>query len=202
MRNQTIKNLSLALAILLGSATGFSMHHEAEEMCTQKPVWRWGVKVTPDLTTAFHHNVNITVSKCGKIIDVSGNSDCLGLKEKKYSVQGLELALIMNGLDHQLTPCHVEGLITEYEKCPCPEEKSVVTEEAFKPVKLPPVIIGGACGTNPAEELLKPCGDKKEEIRACDLKDLTAQLLGSDSDEDFAPIKKAKRKGKKGGNRK
>lgn len=200
MQNKTIKSLSLALAILLGSATGFSMHHEAEEMCKQKPVW--GVKVTSDLTTVFHHDVNITVSKCGKIIDVSGKSACLGFNEKKYSVQGLELALIMKGLDHQLTPCHVEGLITEYEKCPCPEAKSVVTEEAFKPVKLQPVVIGKG-GINPANELFKPLEEhKQEEIRAHDLKDLTAQLLGSDSDEDFAPIKKAKRKGKKGGNKK
>lgn len=204
MQNKTIKSLSLALVICLGSAAGFSMQnamndcHE-ESRLAQKPLW--GATITTDLTTVFHHDVNITVSACGKIIDVSGNSNCLGLKEKKYSVQGLELALIMKGLNHQLTPCHVEGLIAEYEKCPCPEAKSVVTEDVFQPVKLKPVVIGKG-GTNPAD-MFKPLEEHKdEEIRAHDLKDLADQLLGSDSDEDFAPIKKSKRKGKKGVNKK
>lgn len=149
MRNNTIKNLSVALTICLGTAAGFAMHPMDFggdfEHATKTDTWRF--QVTEYYTTGHFNckngtSIGMTINDCG--LHLSGNSPCLDKDQKRKMVHMVETALTLQVLNRQYTRCYVGNLISELELCPCPEIK-------------PDGFVGGTGhGTNPILPVAKP----------------------------------------------
>ena len=151
MRKNTIKNLSVALTICLGTTAGFAMERQTMdfggdfEHPTKPNNWRFQVS---EYYTTGHFNckngtsIGMTIDERG--LYLSGNSQCIDKDQKRKMVQMVETALILQSLTRQYTRCYVGNLISELELCPCPEIK-------------PDGFVGGTGhGTKPVLPVAKP----------------------------------------------
>lgn len=159
MQFKAIKNLAATIAVLVSATAGLSaMDHygstSAMDLLATKqarPTWSIQVSDHGDAVGEFQ-GVKARISRCGKIIDVSGTSECIGVKEKRRTVQLVEIIKILMGVSCQYTPCHVAELIKEFEHCPCPEIK-------VEPQHCLPVVVKPTC-SRPVSPVAPHCGRK------------------------------------------
>lgn len=145
MQFKAIKNLAATIAVLVSTTAGLSAmdlgSNLGMDLLAKKQVrsTTWSIQVSDhsDAVGEFE-GVKARISRCGKIIDVSGTSECIGVKEKRRVVQLVELLKIITGVNCQYTPCHVAELIKEFEHCPCPEIK-------VEPQHCLPVVVKSDC---------------------------------------------------------
>ena len=150
MKNFSIKNIALVLAVLFGTAAAYSM--DRKQHCAETTVdhligkagVRPPVRMTP--TDCFEEekrapkcdawtlqidkhggkfttgDVLVLMSHCGENITINGDG-CISMGVRKHIVQGIELLRLVRVLNCTFNCEAACGLIAVLEKCECREER-------------------------------------------------------------------------------
>ncbi|MCX7343632.1 MAG: hypothetical protein NT128_05775 [Proteobacteria bacterium] len=152
MKNFSIKNIALVLAVLFGTAAAYSMdkHHtpvRVDDLLVggkggmMKPAPRmhtptdcfeeekrapkcdaWTLQIDKHGGKFTTGDVLVSMSSCGENITINGDG-CISMGVRKHIVQGIELLRLVRVLNCTFNCEAACGLIAVLEKCECREER-------------------------------------------------------------------------------